>query len=89
MLFGLAFIVVAAVVMAQTLFDPGSSTFYHRTVGCQIDRDSPFSIWGQVNGLEPLRIAAIVALGVLAVFLVPFARAARASSRSRRSARRC
>ncbi len=69
MRFVLGFFGVAAVVMAQALVDPGIVTFWHRTVASQIDRNSPFSVWGQVSGLEPLRIAAIVALGGLAMLV--------------------
>jgi hypothetical protein len=67
--FVLGFVVVAAIVMAQTLIDPGLGTFWDRTITNQIDRDSPFSVWGQVSSLEPLRIAVMVALGTLAVAL--------------------
>jgi hypothetical protein len=67
--FGVAFIVVALVVMAQALFDPGLSTFYDRTLGYQAGRDSPFSIWGQTSGLEFLRTGILVGTGLLAIFL--------------------
>ena len=43
--------------MLWPAIDPGLHTFYDRTIAYQADRDSPFSIWGQVPGLEPLRIA--------------------------------
>jgi hypothetical protein len=55
--------------MAQTIIDPGLVTFWHRTVASQIDRDSPFSVWGQVHSLEPLRVAVMVAVGALAVLV--------------------
>jgi hypothetical protein len=67
--FGLAFIAVALLVMLQTLIDPGIVTFWHRTVASQIDRDSPFSVWGQVHSLEPLRVALMVAIGALAALV--------------------
>jgi hypothetical protein len=67
--FGLAFIGVSALVMLPTLIDPGIVTFWHRTIASQIDRDSPFSIWGQAPSLEPLRIALMVAVGALAVLV--------------------
>ena len=52
--------VVTLVVMAETLLDPGLSTFWDRTIGNQAGRDSPFSVWGQ----EPsLRLAAHGAQG--------------------------
>jgi hypothetical protein len=47
--------------------DPGLGTVYERTIDYQADRDSPFSVWGQVPGLEPLRIAILVAVGALSV----------------------
>jgi hypothetical protein len=67
--YGVGFVLVAVLVMAQTLFDPGIVTFWHRTITSQIDRDSPFSVWGQVPSLEPLRIAVMVAVGALAVLI--------------------
>ena len=65
--FVLGFIVVAALVMLWPAIDPGLHTFYDRTIAYQADRDSPFSIWGQVSGLEPLRVAILAAVGILAV----------------------
>ena len=38
---------VGALAILPTLLDPGLSTFWERTVSSQVDRDSPFSIWGQ------------------------------------------
>ncbi len=66
-LFAVALIVVGAVALAVPLIDPGPKTFWERTLAMQIDRDSPFSIWGQERGLANLRIALIVAAGLLAV----------------------
>jgi hypothetical protein len=62
-------LIAALIVMAQTIVDPGLSTFWHRTIASQIDRDSPFSVWGQVPSLEPLRIAVMVALAGLALLV--------------------
>ncbi len=67
--FAAAFIAVSALVMLQTILDPGLATFYDRTLGYQAGRDSPFSIWGQVPSLEPLRAGIIVATGLLALAL--------------------
>ena len=67
--FGVAFIGVALVVMAWPIIDPGISAVWDRTIGYQAGRHSPFSIWGQAPGLEPLRSAIIVAIGLLAVGL--------------------
>ena len=65
--FALAFLLTIAVLMAWPAIDPGLSTVYDRTIAYQADRDSPFSLWGQVAGLEPLRIAILVSVGMLAV----------------------
>jgi hypothetical protein len=65
--FALAFLITIAVLMAWPAIDPGLHTFYDRTVAYQADRNSPFSIWGQVAGLEPLRIALLAATGLLSL----------------------
>ncbi len=65
--FALAFLLTVAVLMAWPAIDPGLSTVYDRTIAYQSGRDSPFSLWGQVSGLEPLRVAILVATGVLAI----------------------
>ena len=67
--FGAGFVVAALLVMLPTVIHPGLGTFWDRTITNQIDRDSPFSVWGQVGGLEPLRIALIAALGLLSLVL--------------------
>jgi glycosyl transferase family 87 len=67
--FALSFLLISLLVMAWTIIDPGLSTFYERTIAYQADRDSPFSIWGQVQSLEPLRIAIFVGVALLALFL--------------------
>jgi len=65
--FALAFAATAALLMLWPAIDPGLGTFYDRTLGYQAGRDSPFSIWGQVPALEPLRIAVLVATGLSAI----------------------
>jgi hypothetical protein len=65
-LFTAGFAATAALLLLPVLVDPGLGTFLDRTLGYQAGRDSPFSIWGQVPALEPLRIAMVVATGVLA-----------------------
>jgi len=65
--FVLAFAVTAVTVMLWPAIDPGLSTFYDRTIAYQADRDSPFSIWGQVQSLEPLRVAILAGVGVLSL----------------------
>ena len=67
--FVLGFVIAGAIVMAQTVVDPGFSTFWDRTIASQIDRDSPFSIWGQVPSLEPLRLVVMAAVAALAVLV--------------------
>ena len=68
LLFATAFALVTAAVMLWPAIDPGLHTFYDRTIAYQSDRDSPFSIWGQVS-LEPLRIALVVATAALSLLL--------------------
>jgi hypothetical protein len=67
--YGLGFTATIALLMLWPAIDPGLHTFWDRTIAYQSDRDSPFSIWGQVSGLEPLRIAILVATGLLALAL--------------------
>ena len=38
---------VSALLLLQAVLDPGLATFYDRTIASQINRDSPFSVWGQ------------------------------------------
>src|SRR6185312_13643287 len=63
------FAVVTAAAVTWPLLDPGFHTFYERTIAAQAGRSSPFSIWGQDESLEPLRVAILAATGVLAVAL--------------------
>jgi hypothetical protein len=69
LLFAGAFVVVSSLVLLWPAIDPGLKTLYDRTIGFQADRDSPFSVWGQVSWLEPLRIAILAATGVLSLAL--------------------
>jgi hypothetical protein len=69
LLFAVSFLLVSLVAMAWPAIDPGLSTVYDRTIAYQAGRDSPFSIWGQVPSLEPLRIAILIATGALSLFL--------------------
>jgi hypothetical protein len=68
--FALAFALVSGAVMLWPAIDPGLHVFYDRTIAYQSTRDSPFSIWGQVPSLEPLRIAILVGTAVLSLLLV-------------------
>jgi hypothetical protein len=67
--FAAGFAAVSIAVMAWPAIDPGLQTVYERTIGYQSGRDSPFSLWGQMPSLEPLRIAILAATAALAVFL--------------------
>jgi hypothetical protein len=58
--------------MLQTLLDPGLATFFDRTIANQVDRASPFSVWGQTPSLDWLQVvvqAAAVALAILVAFV--------------------
>jgi Peptidase propeptide and YPEB domain len=66
--FTIAFAITIAVVCFQAVQDPGLSTFWHRTIGEQGGRDSPFSIWGQDHSLGWLQ--AVVKAGVVALALL-------------------
>ncbi|HEX3323639.1 MAG TPA: hypothetical protein VHR65_00670, partial [Solirubrobacterales bacterium] len=63
------FLTVSVVVMLWPAIDPGLRTFYERTIAFQSGRESPFSIWGQVPSLEPLRIAILTTTAVLSLLL--------------------
>lgn len=49
--------------------DDGLRAFWSRTIGFQLDRASPFSLWGQYTWLRPLQVAlgAAVLLAAIAV----------------------
>jgi hypothetical protein len=68
-LFAGAFLLVSAFVMLWPAIDPGLKTVYERTIAYQAGRDSPFSIWGQVPSLEPLRIAILAGTAALSLLL--------------------
>jgi hypothetical protein len=67
--FVLSFVLITVVTMLWPTIDPGLRTFYERTIAFQSGRSSPFSIWGQVPALEPLRIALLAATGALSIAL--------------------
>ncbi len=68
-LFVVSFVIAMTALLLWPALDPGLGTVWDRTIGYQADRDSPFSIWGQVPSLEPLRIAIFTAVGALAIGL--------------------
>ena len=70
--FALAFAAATLAVMAQTLIDPGLGVFWDRTIGNQVGRDSPFSVWGQEPSLGWLHTvvkALVVGLALLVAFV--------------------
>lgn len=69
LLFAGTFVLVSALIMLWPAIDPGLRVFYDRTIGFQQDRDSPFSIWGQVSGIEWLRLALTAATAALSLLL--------------------
>jgi hypothetical protein len=71
--FSLALAGVAALMLAHPAIDPGLATFWDRTLATQLDRESPFSIWGQVESLGWLHtlVIALTAGLAIAVAFVP------------------
>ena len=69
LLFALGFAAVAVATMLWPAIDPGLGTFWDRTFGFQVDRDSPFSVWGQVPSLEWLRTLLLAATALLSLAL--------------------
>jgi len=69
-LFALSFLFFAGLLLAYPAVDPGLSQFWERTVQSQLDRDSPFSIWGiyDLGPLQTIAKAGLVALGVIVAF---------------------
>lgn len=65
--YAVGFLVGLLVVCAEAIYRPGPLVFLERTIGNQIGRESPFSIWGQVPALEPLQTFVMVAVGVFAL----------------------
>ena len=91
-LFSIAFLGGVALMLALPAIDPGLASFYDRTVKSQVNRTSPFSIWGQDHSLEWLQTvvkAFAVGLALLVAF-VPRRRTAAADRgpRGRRPDRR-
>jgi hypothetical protein len=68
-----SFVFVSALVILPVLLDGGLSRFWDRTVGFQLGRDSPFSIWGQEEGLSFVQdiVKALAVVLAIAVAFVP------------------
>jgi hypothetical protein len=62
-----AFAAVTALLLAHPAIDPGLATFWERTAQSQLERSSPFSIWGQVEGSGWLQTASLALAAGLAV----------------------
>jgi hypothetical protein len=69
LLFAIGFAIVTVVFMLWPAIDPGLKVFYERTIAAQAGRTSPFSIWGQDESLEPIRLVILAATGILAIAL--------------------
>jgi hypothetical protein len=69
---GLAAVATGWVLLLDGL--DGVRAFGSRTIGYQLGRESPFSIWGQHPELRPLQIALTVALGLGALALLRWPR---------------
>jgi hypothetical protein len=70
--FSIALVGVGALMLVYPTIDPGLATFWDRTLESQIDRTSPFSIWGQEGSLEWLQTllkAFAIGLAVLVAFI--------------------
>jgi len=65
--FVIAFALTAGALLLWPAINPGLPIVYDRTLAYQADRTSPFSIWGQVPSLEPLRIVLLVGVALLAI----------------------
>ena len=66
-------VITSVVLLVHPAIDPGLATFWERTGESQLDRESPFSVWGQVDGLGWLQALLLAGASVLAVVvaLVP------------------
>ena len=69
-LFAAAFLVASALLIAHPAVDPGLAAFYDRTIKSQVDRVSPFSIWGQADleWLHTLAKVFAISLAILVAF---------------------
>jgi hypothetical protein len=71
--FGTVFVAISALLLVYPAVKPGLAVTWERTIQSQLDRTSPFSIWGQVSWLQPLQTLLQVATvaGAAALALVP------------------
>ena len=71
--FGTVLLAILAVLYVYPAIDPGLATTWERTIKTQLDRESPFSIWGQVTSLQPLQtlLTQVVVVFAAALALYP------------------
>jgi len=67
--FGVVFASAVALLLVYPAINPGLATAWDRTILSQLDRTSPFSIWGQVPALAPLKALALIAVAGFAASL--------------------
>jgi hypothetical protein len=67
LIFAAAFVVVIVSLVLPFIPDGGLRELYDRTVGFQVSRESPFSVWGQIEGGEAARSVMRIAAAALAV----------------------
>jgi len=60
---------VTALLLAHPAVEPGLATFWERTIASQLDRSSPFSVWGQEPSLEWLQVTFQVLAAALALLV--------------------
>ncbi|UGS39311.1 hypothetical protein [Capillimicrobium parvum] len=65
--FAVAFAVVAAITMIPVWLQGDLRLIWDRTVGFQLDRGAPFSVWGYYGGLDGLQKALQVATAAFAI----------------------
>ena len=76
-IFSVAALLVIVVSLLPVMPPGGLSEFYDTTIGFQLHRKSPFSIWSQHGGLEPLQTLLKAGSLALALGLALFPRGAR------------
>jgi hypothetical protein len=67
--FAAVFTAIVALMLVYPAIDPGLSVAWDRTLDTQLGRESPFSIWGQEPGLDPLKMVLMAAIAGFAALL--------------------
>jgi hypothetical protein len=65
--FGVAFVLTAAVALLPVWLQGDLGLVWERTVGFQLDRGAPFSVWGLYGGLGAVQLAVQVATVLFAI----------------------